>query len=134
MPLAQHQALLHHHIAQRVQGPLGLAFLDKTQCGIEQHHAGDYDGIREHMAAQSGEYAGDYRGDHQHDHHGVIELAQEANPCGGFPECYLVGTELLQARCRNRLVQAGCAALKIGEQFFPGLVVPRRFPVHEAQA
>ena len=127
VPVAQYQAFLHHHVAECVQRPLGLAFLDETEHRVEQHHAGDDNGVGQHVAAQGGECAGDQRRGQQDDYHGVIELAQESQPGGGFLELQLVGAVLLEASGGNGFGEPGGAAVQGGQQLDTGLAVPRGF-------
>ena len=52
------------------------------------------------MTAHSGKGAGDDGGGQQDDYHGVVELAQEADPGRGFLEFDFVGTDRLEAARR----------------------------------
>ena len=102
LAVADHHALGHHHALQGLQGRLGLALLHETQDGVEQDHAEDDQGVREHVAAQDREQGGDGGGDQQNDHHGIVELAQKTHPGRRLAEGNLVpavtGATLLDLR------------------------------------
>ena len=95
-----HQAFLHHHVAQGIQGAFCLALLHKAQDCIKQYNAGDDDGVGQHVAAHGGQRGGHHGGGQQDEHHGFIELLQETPPGRRPGKGYFIGSILLQpCRC-----------------------------------
>jgi hypothetical protein len=110
--IALHEAFLHHHVAQRVQGPLGLAFLYEAEHGVQEHHGEDHDRVRQHVAAEGRENSGHARGHEQDDDHRIVELAQEPQPCRRLLERDLVEAAGFQASRRLGLAETRFGAVQ----------------------
>jgi hypothetical protein len=54
LPVAQHQRPGREHVADGVQGLLGLALLDEADDGVDEHHAEDH--TRVHPVLQDARY------------------------------------------------------------------------------
>ena len=71
--VAQHRSLERQHAADRGQRPLGLAFLDKADDGVDDYHADDYAGV--HPVAKCG---GNARGRQQDIDQDIMKLQKKA--------------------------------------------------------
>ena len=70
-----HQRLGHHHAENAAQRLLGLAFLEKTDQRIDQHHRPDHQRINV-IADQQRHQAGH----HQHIQQHIVELIEQPTP------------------------------------------------------
>ena len=124
LAVPQHLAGGGGHGLQRFDGRFGLALLQNTQHGVQQHHDQDNEHLGKAFPCQVVGHSRDGGSHHQDHQHGVLQLCQEPLHHGGlFGILELIGAVFFQpGRCFCG-AEALFRGLQLAQQLFWGLSV-----------